>query len=240
MQMHYKVIHATIQCTMNTGKWNKNTSMTTYTPNWKRYYWSVYSEVLHVFPPLWLFLDYCVLISISASSVGLMWRWIGPCESTGWERGWWWSRQEYVWRSVSDLETSQRKRCQRPLLCPGYSRSQRFSWQPADKRTPGVSTTCSLSPLTFHPLLLLSFFLLISHPPHNLSLSTLFKQTQKKRCWTRLPTQSPFIYVLLYSCRSNTLESAHGSLSLFERAVCSLSFYLNEWAGLQPVRLWFG
>lgn len=38
---------------------------------------------LNVFLPPRLFLDYCVLISIAASSVGLMWRVEGPCESTG-------------------------------------------------------------------------------------------------------------------------------------------------------------
>lgn len=151
-----------------------------------------------------------------------MWRRIWPCE--------------YVWRSVSDLETSQRKPCQCPLPCPGYSRLQQFSWQPADKGALRISTICSLSLSPFilsHPS---QFFLLISHL--SLLLLTSFKQTQKKRCWTQLLAQNPLIYVLPYS--SDTLECVRGCVSVCVRAVCSLSFYLNEWAVLHPVRLWFG
>lgn len=62
----------------------------------KIYTWSVNTHIyqtkrappglfsgLHVFLPPRVSLDYCVLISIAASSVGLMWRVQGPCESTG-------------------------------------------------------------------------------------------------------------------------------------------------------------
>lgn len=94
-----------------------------------------------------------------------------------------------------------------------------------------LSVLYPLSPFILsHPS---QFFLLISHL--SLLLLTSFKQTQKKSCWTQLLAQNPLIYVLPYS--SDTLECVRGYVSVCVRAVCSLSFYLNEWAVLHPVRL---
>lgn len=98
----------------------------------------------------------------------------------------------------------------------------------------GDSRNSSFSPLTSHPHTPLSFDFTFVHLfcfPHP------FNKPQKKRRWTQLPAQNPFIHVLPHSCLSNTLECGHGCVSLFECAVCSLSFYLNEWAVLHQVRL---
>lgn len=78
---------------------------------------------------------------------------------------------------------------------------------------------------------------LISHLSTSFAFTILSTNPRKKGRWTQLPAQNPFIYVLPHSCLSNTLECVHGCVSLFECAVCSLSFYLNEWAVLHPVRL---
>lgn len=162
----------------------------------KRSQGSVYSAVFHAFLPPRLFLHYCVLISFVASSVGLTWGQLGPFE--------------YVWRSVSDLETSQRKRCQCPLPCPGYSCLQQFSWQPADKAVLRISTIRSVRPLTFQPLNFSSWF---SH----LSLlhSTSFKQTQKKKVLDT--TSSESIHLLLPF--SDPLDCVHGCVSVWACAL---------------------
>lgn len=164
----------------------------------------------------------------SASSVGLMWRVQGPYESIG--GGGWKITQQNVWRSVSDLETIQRKRCQCPLLCPDYSWLQQFPRQPADK---GVSVICSLSPLTFHP-----HFSSWFHICQTLLLSTLFKQTPEEighNFQHRIHS-----FTSSRTCAGQTHLSACTGASLCLSTWSSLSFYLNEWAVLHPVRLWFG
>lgn len=172
-------------------------------------------QVSHAFLPPRLFLHDRVLIPFFASPVGLMARWIGPCQ--------------YVCRSVCDLETSQRKRCQcvlsRVLATPSHNSSP-DSLQIKEHSEHLLSLPNLLS------LFILScsqIFLVVSH------LSFCFKQTQRKRCRTRLLAESPFVYVLPYS--SSTLVGVHGRAWLCERAVGSLSFYLNERAARQPVGL---
>lgn len=125
-----------------------------------------------------------------------------------------------TWRRARENEASVPSSVLTTPDCNSFPESLQLKERSATLRT------VLFAPLTSH-----------LHTPLSFDFTILSTNPRKKRRWTQLPGQNPFIYILPHSCLSNTLECGHGCVSLFECAVCSLSFYLNEWAVLHPVRL---
>lgn len=198
--MHYDAIHATTQYAKSNRKYqhelltHRNTKLKEIPQVCLFSGFTRYNRLI----VLWI----SVLWVPSASFVGLMWRVQGPYESIGG----WRITQQYVWRSVSDLETVQRTCCQCPLLCPDYFWLQQF---PASLQTKEYlwSVLHPLSPFILIFLYDFTFVKLLCFQHHLNKL--------QKKLDTRM-AQNPFIYVLPHLCPSNTLECLHGCVSLFE------------------------